>query len=84
MAAKVPDSIVVVKKGTVREFIATFSSTDLDNGDTWASGIVGIVDAAFHPSTTTGVVGVAFSGSDLTFACSAANQLGRLVVTARS
>lgn len=84
MASKVPDSIKQEQLGTVRLILARYSSTNLDDTDTWASGIKGIVDAFFTPDSTTGVIACAVSGSTITFAASAANQTGTLHILARS
>lgn len=84
MAAKTPDSVRMDSLGSLRLIQAIFSSTNLDDTDTYATGITGIVGAWFAPDTTTGVVGVANSAGTLTFACSAANQTGTLFILARS
>lgn len=84
MAAKTPDSVKQDKLGTVRLIYAFFTSTNLDNTDTYATGIDGIIGAWFAPNTTTGVVGVSNSSGTLTFACSADNQTGTLFILARS
>lgn len=39
MAAKTPDSILIENWGSLFLRIATFSTSDIDDGDTWASGI---------------------------------------------
>lgn len=39
MAAKTPDSIKKHNFGSMTLFIATFSTNDIDDNDTWASGI---------------------------------------------
>ena len=39
MAAKTPDSIDRVNLGSVNLLIATFETNDIDDGDTWASGL---------------------------------------------
>jgi hypothetical protein len=43
MAAKTPDSIQQESLGSLKLIIATFSTNDIDDGDTWASGIRGVV-----------------------------------------
>lgn len=83
MAAKTPDSVYQESLGSLRLIRAKFTSTNLDNTDTYATGIDGIVDAWFSPSTTTGVVGVSNSSGTLTFACSADNQVGTLFILVR-
>lgn len=84
MAAKTPDSVKIDSLGSVRLIRAGFTSTNLDNADTYATGIKGIVGAWFSPDTTTGVVGVSNSAGTLTFACSADNQTGTLFILAKS
>lgn len=49
MAAKTPDSIVRHNVGELNLIRAVFSSTNLDDTDTWTSGITGIVDHWFAP-----------------------------------
>lgn len=41
--AKTPDSVTLESVGSKFMRIATFSSNDIDDGDTWASGIRGVV-----------------------------------------
>jgi hypothetical protein len=43
MAAKTPDSVLIESLGSLKLTIATFSSNDIDDGDTWTSKIAGIV-----------------------------------------
>lgn len=85
MAAKTPDSIFQEKLGTVRLILARFSTTNIDDTDTYSTGMTGIVDAFFTPDTTTGVVGcsVAASTGVITFAASAPNQTGTLHILVR-
>lgn len=88
MAAKVPTNVKNLGKlNGLRiikaSFDGTVSSNDIDNADTWASGIKGIVFAFFAPTTTTGDVACAVSGTTITFACSASNQIGNIIVFAR-
>lgn len=82
MAAKTPASVSQESLGSVRLVRAVF--TDVDNTDTWASAITGVIDGWFSPSTTTGSTGVSVSGSTVTFACSADNQAGTLYLLCRS
>ena len=39
MAAKTPDSVDIVSLGNCKLKIATFETSDIDDGDTWASGM---------------------------------------------
>lgn len=41
--AKTPDSIYQESMGSCKLIIAKFETNDIDDGDTWASGIPGIV-----------------------------------------
>lgn len=84
MAAKTPDAVYRESLGTVNLVRCEFTSTNLDNTDTYTTGIAGIVGAWFSPSTTTGVVGVSNASGVLTFACSADNQVGTLFILCRS
>ncbi len=84
MAAKTPDAVYSDSLGSVRLIRAEFSTTNVDDTDTYASGITGIVDTWFSTDITTGAVGTTHSGSTITFACSAANQTGTLFILVRS
>lgn len=84
MAAKTPDSVSQESLGSLRLVRAVFSSTNLDNTDTYTTNITGVIDAWFSPSTTTGVTGCSVSAGVITFACSADNQLGTLYILCRS
>ena len=39
MAVKTPDTVITENVGSLMLSIATFSSNDIDDNDTWASGI---------------------------------------------
>ena len=84
MAAKTPDTIRQENLGTVRLVMAIFSSTNIDDTDTYTTGMDGIVGAWFAPDLTTGVVGVSNAAGVLTFAASAANQTGTLYILQRA
>ena len=86
MAAKTPDSIVTQENfGSLRLIIARFSTTNLDNADTYTTGLTNIVGRPwFVNSTTTGVVGCEVSGGVITFATSADNLEGDLYILTRS
>lgn len=86
MAAKTPDSVRVYNVGNLRKIVATFTTNDIDDNDTWASGIKSAIDWDVHtsidgPQDTTIDSYTAATGT-FTFA-SAANQTGRVVVWAR-
>lgn len=60
MAAKTPDSLRKENLGSANLLIATFVDADIDDNDTWASGIssvigywwIGIGDASYDVSIT--------------------------------
>jgi len=84
MAAKTPSSVRVLSSGDMRHIIATF--TDIDDNDTWASGIKSALDWDVHtsidgPQDCT-VDNYAAATGTFTFA-SAANQTGRLSIWCR-
>lgn len=88
MAAKTPASVLNLgPMGDCRLICASF--TDLDDGDTWASGLSGIVkcwaQGTDDPTTqaNTGCA-VAFSGSDFTFYPAEDNKAVDLFVLVRS
>ena len=82
MAAKTPDSITKENLGSARLLICTFVSNDIDDNDTWASGLtsvvgywwVGIGDNSYDVSVTS----VSAAGSFLFD--SASNMTGVLYV----
>lgn len=90
MAAKTPDSIVEENLGSVKLVMAKFTSTNLDDADTWDSGITGILDfwiqCKTNPSTQ-GSAGcnVVLSATDtFTFYPGEENYLATLFVIAKS
>jgi len=86
MAAKTPDSVVVESVGNLRKITATFSTNDIDDNDTWTSGIRSAVAWDVHTSidgaSDTAVDAYDATDGKFTFG-SAANQTGRLVIWAR-
>lgn len=50
MAAKTPDSIITENLGSVKLTIATFSTNDIDDNDTWDSGIESAVLYGVEPT----------------------------------
>lgn len=93
MAAKTPTTIKRENLGSLNLVIAHFDGTvasnDLDDGDTWASGLTGIV--AFWTGhqdnpTTQASVGIAVTESSGTFTFYPAEDdaLGKLFVLVRS
>jgi hypothetical protein len=77
MAAKTPSSIIRESAGSLTSHIATFA--DIDNGDTWASGVPGIVFAVAD-----NLVGVTVSGTTLTFTASADNLAVKALLLSKS
>ena len=77
MAAKTPDSIRKENLGSINMLIATFEATNIDDDDTWTTGIKSIVGTPVVQTTIDGpqdctIDNVSAAGV-LTFA-SAANQ----------
>jgi hypothetical protein len=89
MASKPPDSVYLEKHGTNLLRRAVWSSTNLDDADTWASGITtGYVDHWFSPKndpTTQASTGmhVAYSAGTFTFYPGEDNCTGTLFVLTR-
>lgn len=86
MAEKTPDSVRVINNGSTRTIIATFETANIDDDDTWVSGI----KSALHWDFESSIDGPqdctvdAYTASTGTFTfASAADQTGRLVVTSR-
>lgn len=88
MASKTPDSIYRHNVGELTLIRAVYSSTNVDDADTWDSGIDGIVDHWFSAQsnpTTQGSAGinVARSGQDFTFYPGEDNTTGTLYILVR-
>ena len=89
MAAKTPDSIKQEKLGTVRLLRAIFSTTNIDDGDTWTpTRIDGYVDHWFSGQSNPGTqasagVHVAYSSGVFTFYPGEDNTTGTLFVLVR-
>ena len=77
MAAKTPDSIREENLGSLRLIIAEFVATNIDDDDTWATGITSIIGWPIVQSTIDGpqdcTVDAKTAAGVLTFA-SAADQ----------
>lgn len=89
MAAKTPVSILRESLGSLTLHIATFTTNDIDDADTWASGIPGIVGAWCNPTddpTTQASNGIdlGISGSTITFYAGESNRTGIVFVLSRS
>jgi hypothetical protein len=91
MAAKVPTSIRKESLGSLTLIIANFdgtvSSNDIDDNDTWATGLTGIVGWPIVQSTIDGpqdcTVDAVSAAGVLTFA-SAANQTAYVYVLCKA
>ena len=87
MAAKTPDSVLVESLGSLTLRIADFSSTNIDDGDTYASGVAAIVGVFFNASkdVTQGGEGmnISVSGSALTFIAPEDDVTGTLYILSR-
>jgi len=85
MAAKTPDSVRVENIGSLRLIIAKFVTNDIDDNDTWASGVDEIVGWPIVQSILDGPQDCtvdAISGGTLTFG-SAANQQAYVYILAK-
>jgi hypothetical protein len=88
MAAKTPDAIYQDNLGSVNLIRATFGSTNIDDADTWTSGITGIVDYWFQPKNdpatqTHAGINIALSSGVFTFYPGADNCEGTLFILRR-
>lgn len=86
MAAKTPASTKQENLGSVT--LKMFTFTDIDDADTFASAVVGIVNAWFNrtddPTQGTEGVGVSVSGSDITFNTGEDDITGTLFMLCKS
>jgi len=88
MAAKTPDSIYRESAGSLTMHIAKFSTNDMDDGDTWASGIAEIVgywaNGTDDPTQGKEGIDVSLSGTTFTFNTAEADRTGILYVLSRT
>lgn len=81
-AAKTPSTVTAYSMGSLTLKRAVFS--DIDDGDTWASGMDGVVDMWFNrtddPTQTKEALGVSVSSGTFTFNAPEANCTGTLFV----
>lgn len=84
MAAKTPTVINLGPDGDSRHLVCQFS--DIDDGDTWASSLTGIVSKLIDNKTDGVVVSATLSGSTFTFtvASSGSNKVVDMHVWVRS
>lgn len=83
MAAKTPTTVYQYNSGSQNKLVAAF--TDLDDADTWTSGLDGVQDWVFqrtdNPSTQTSAgVSVAESAGVFTFYPAEDNTAGKLII----
>ena len=88
MAEKTPDSVTNESMGSMRLVLATFSTNDVDDGDTWVSGIPNAQAYWFNrtddPTQEAEIVDVAFSAGTFTFNAPEDNCEGILYVLTKS
>lgn len=90
MAAKTPDSVIRESLGSLTLHIATFSTNDIDDADTWTSGINGVLTAWCNgtddPTTqASNGIDVGFTAAGVfTFYAGESNRTGVLHVLSRS
>ncbi len=89
MAAKTPDSRTIHSLGSERLIRLVYSSTNLDDGDTYASGIEGIVDqwanGANNPATqASSGIHISESAGTFTFYPGEDDWTGTIYVLAKS
>jgi hypothetical protein len=82
MPAKTPDDIYTTRLGNYKLVIADFTSTNIDNNDTWTSGIKSKI--AHWVGATTDNMDIAIDAYDtsdgkMTFGCTA-NWTGQICV----
>jgi len=80
MAAKTPDAKTLdLRIGNAGLVVLDFTTTNLDNGDTVATGLKNLEYAWFQPSAAfASTVGLTISGSTITTVQSDDNQTGYL------
>lgn len=88
MAAVTPSAVYRENVGSLTLHIATFANT-VDNGDTWASGIAGIVGCwatnSDAPGTATNIgAGASHSGTSITLYLGEDNSACTVYVLSRS
>ena len=85
MAAKTPSSVIVDNLGSLNLIRAVFA--DIDNDDTWVSGIENIVDHWFNrtddPTAGTEGVGLSNASGTVTFYTGEDNVTGTCFVLTR-
>jgi len=88
MAAKTPDSVLRESTGSLTLHIAVFSTNDIDDGDTYASGIKEIVgywaNGTDDPTQTKEGIDVSLSSSTFTFNTGENDRTGILYVLSRT
>jgi len=87
MAAKTPDSIVIENVGSLTLRVCTFSTSDIDNGDTYTSGLEGVVGYWVQQTDDAGDtqfgIAVTEASGVFTFQTDEANKTGILFILSR-
>jgi hypothetical protein len=88
MAAKTPDKVYQDKLGSLRLVRAVFSTTNLDDADTYASGIDAVVDYWFSPkidpsTNSSAGINITHSSGTFTFYPGVDNMEGTLFILVR-
>lgn len=88
MAAKTPDSVKSDSFGSMRLVTATFATNDIDDGDTWVSGLPNAMafwaNGTDDPTQEKEGIDVSFSAGTFTFSAGEANRQGILYVLTKS
>jgi len=91
MPAKTPDSIFRESLGSLTLHVATFTTTNIDDDDTWASGIPSVVaqwaNATNDPTTNTHGIDVSLTtvaNGTFTFRVGASNKEALVFVLSRT
>jgi len=86
MAAKTPDSVALdIQIGNLRLTVFKFTTANLDNGDTVATGLKNLKQVWFQPTAAfASTVGLTISGSTVTTGQSDDNQTGYLFCLSQS
>ncbi len=85
MAAKTPDSVITESLGSLTLKIATFSTNDIDDGDTWDTGLSGKIvgywaNATDDPTQTKEGIDCSESAGVITFNTGEDNRTGMVYV----
>ncbi len=90
MPAKTPDSVITENFGQNTLYIATFSTNDIDDGDTWTSKITSVINqwanATDDPTQTKEGIDVGYTQTTgkFTFYTGENNRTGQLCILAKT